>query len=73
MGTTPTTGVNVLGRRTRHVRAHFEGKLVPYGKGAVLLSNNKIERYHSEIAPKVRTIRGVENLWKGDRFFQSIT
>jgi transposase-like protein len=63
-------GVNVLGRRTRHVRAHFEGKLIPYGKGVVLLSNNKIERYHSQIAPKIRSMRGVKNLEKGDRFFQ---
>jgi len=63
-------GVNVLGRRTRHVCAHFEGKWIPYGKGAVLLSNNKIERYHSEIAPKIRSMRGVKNLEKGDRFFQ---
>ncbi|HID60705.1 MAG TPA: DDE domain-containing protein [Hadesarchaea archaeon] len=38
-------GVNVLGRRAKHVRAHFEGKFIPYGKGVVLLSNNKIERY----------------------------
>jgi len=63
-------GVNVLGRQTRHVRAHFEGKWIPYGKGAVLLSNNRIERYHSEIAPKIRSMRGVKNLERGDRFFQ---
>lgn len=63
-------GVNVLGRRTRHVRTHFEGKLIPYGKGVVLLSNNKIERYHSEIAPKIRLMWGVKNRGKGDSFFQ---
>lgn len=63
-------GVNVLGMRTRHVRAHFEGKLIPYGKGVVLLSNNRIERYHSEIAPKIRSMRGVKNLEQGDQFFQ---
>lgn len=63
-------GVNVLGRRTKHVRAHFEGKLIPYGDGVILISNNKIERYHSEIAPKIRSMRGVKNLEKGDRFFQ---
>lgn len=63
-------GVNVLGRRTKHVRAHFEGKFIPYGKGVVLLSNNRIERYHSEIAPKIRSMRGVKNLERGDRFFQ---
>jgi len=62
-------GVNVLGRRTRHVRAHFEGKFIPYGKGVLLLSNNRIERYHSEIAPKIRSMRGVKNLEQGDRFF----
>jgi len=64
-------GVNVLGRHTRHVRAHFEGKLIPYGDGAILISNNRIERYHSEIAPKIRSMRGVKNLEKGDRFFQA--
>ncbi|MDI6820238.1 MAG: DDE-type integrase/transposase/recombinase [Candidatus Hodarchaeaceae archaeon] len=64
-------GVNVLGRRTRHIRTHFKGKLIPYGKGVVLLSNNKkIERYHSQIAPKIRSMRGIKNLEEGDRFFQ---
>jgi len=63
-------GVNVLGRRTRHIRAHFEGKLYPHGKGVVLLSNNRIERYHSTLAPKVRSMRGVKNLELGDQFFQ---
>ncbi len=63
-------GVNVLGRHTKHVRAHFEGKLIPYGEGVLLLSNNRIERYHSQIAPKIRSMRGVKSLEKGDRFFQ---
>jgi putative transposase len=63
-------GVNVLGRRTKHVRAHFEGKLVSYGEGVLLLSNNRIERYQSEIAPKIRSMRGIKNLENGDRFFQ---
>jgi len=63
-------GVNVLGRRAKHVRAHFEGKLMPYGDGVVLLSNNRIERYHSKLAPKVRSMRGVKNPELGDRFFQ---
>jgi len=63
-------GVNVLGRRTKHVTAHFEGKLMPYGKGVVLLSNNRIERYHSKLAPKVRSMRGVKNPGLGDQFFQ---
>jgi len=48
----------------------FERKFIPYGKGVLLLSNNKIERYHSEIAPKIRSMRGVKNLEKEDRFFQ---
>lgn len=63
-------GVNVLSRRTKHVRARFEGKPVSYGEDIVLLSNNRIERYHSEIAPKIRSMRGVKNLEKGDAFFQ---
>ncbi|MGC8817486.1 MAG: DDE-type integrase/transposase/recombinase [Candidatus Hadarchaeum sp.] len=63
-------GVNVLGRRPRHVRAHFEGKLTPHGDGVILLSNNRIERYHSKLAPKIRSMRGVKNLERGDRFFQ---
>ena len=63
-------GVNVLGRRTKHITAHFEGKLMPYGKGVVLLSNNRIERYHSTLALKVRSMRGVKNPELGDQFFQ---
>lgn len=34
------------------------------------LSNNRIERYHSEIAPKIRSMRGIKNLERGDHFFQ---
>jgi len=63
-------GVKVLGRRTKHITAHFEGKFIPYGKGVLLLSNNRIERYHSEIAPKIRSMRGVKSRMKGDIFFQ---
>jgi len=63
-------GVNVLGRRTRHVRAHFEGKFVPYKEGVLWLSNNRIERYHSKLAPKIRSMRGVKNLEQGDQFFR---
>jgi len=63
-------GVNVLGRRTKHVTAHFEGKLYPYCKGVVLLSNNRIERYHSKLAPKIRSMRGMKNSELGDQFFQ---
>ncbi|MEW6221735.1 MAG: DDE-type integrase/transposase/recombinase [Candidatus Hadarchaeota archaeon] len=63
-------GVNVLGRRTKHVTAHFEGKLMPHGKGVVLLSNNRIERYNSTLAPKVRSMRGVKSAERGDMFFQ---
>lgn len=63
-------GVNVLGRRAKHVNAHFKGKLMPYKKGIVLLSNNRIERYHSTLAPKVRSMRGVKRPERGDTFFQ---
>ena len=63
-------GVNVLGRRTKHVTAHFEGKLMPYRESVVLLSNNRIERYHSTLAPKVRSMRGVKSVRCGDQFFQ---
>ena len=62
----------VLGKRKRkkHVIAHFEGKWVIHNKKLMILSNNRIERYHSEISPKVRSMRGVKNLEKGDKFFQ---
>lgn len=63
-------GVNILGRRTKHIRAHFEGKFIPYGKGVLLLSNNRMERYHSQIAPKIRSMRGVKSLDRGDEFSQ---
>ncbi len=63
--------MNVLGRRTKHVHAHFKVKLIPHGKSVVLLSNNRIERYHSKIAPKIRSMRGVKNLELGDQFFQT--
>ena len=43
---------------------------MPYQEGVVLLSNNRIERYHSKLAPKIRSMRGVKNLELGDQFFQ---
>ncbi|MFN6991834.1 MAG: hypothetical protein ACK4MM_03815, partial [Fervidobacterium sp.] len=59
----------MLGRR-KHVIAHFEEKPIIHNKKLMILSNNKIERYHSEIAPKIRSMRGIKNLEKGDNFFQ---
>ncbi len=50
----------MLGRRTRAVRTHL--RLVPRGDGVIPVSNNRIERYHSEIAPKIRSTQGVKNL-----------
>jgi|GEM_PF-3086579 len=44
-------------------------KLIHYGEGVVLLSNNRIERYHPEIA-KIRSMRGVKNPEREDQFFQ---
>jgi len=62
----------LLGRRKRrkHVIAHFEGKLVIHNKKLYRLSNNRLERYHSEITLKIRSMRGVKNLAKGDAFFR---
>jgi len=63
-------GVKVLGRRTRDVPTHFEGRLIPYGRGVLSVSNNRIERYHSEIAPKIRSMRGVKSLERGTSSFR---
>ena len=46
-------------RKLKHIRAHFETKLVPYGRGVIAVSQNRIERYHSEIRPKEVRMRGV--------------
>jgi len=65
-------GVKVPGRRTRDVRTHFEGGLIPYGRGVLSVSNNRIERHRSEIAPKTRSMRGVKSLERGDQFLSGI-
>ena len=57
-------------RKLKHVHTHFETKFVPYGKGIVAVSQNRIERYHSEIRPKEVRMRGIKNLNCGTRFFQ---
>ena len=57
-------------RKLKHVYAHFENKFVPYGKGVVAVSQNRIERYHSEIRPKEVKMRGIKNFECGTRFFQ---
>ena len=62
-------GLRVLDRRTEHVRAHFEVKLVHYDEEVIIISSNRIERYHSEIVLKVRCMRGIKNLWRGNGFF----
>ncbi len=57
-------------RKTRHVHAHFQTKLIPYGDGVVMINQNRIERYHSEIRPKEVRMRGIKNFTNGTRFFQ---
>ena len=57
-------------RKTRHVHAHFQTKLIPYGDGVVMINQNRIERYHSEIRPKEVRMRGIKNFECGTRFFQ---
>lgn len=62
--------VKKFGRRTKHVKSHFEGKWVIHEKKPYFLSNNRMERYHSEINPKIKSMRGVKNIVKADRVFQ---
>jgi len=57
-------------RKTRHVHAHFETKFVPHRDGMVMINQNRIERYHSEIRPKEVRMRGIKNFECGTRFFQ---
>ena len=57
-------------RKTRHVHAHFQTKLIPYGSRVVMINQNRIERYHSEIRPKEIRMRGIKNFACGTRFFQ---
>lgn len=57
-------------RKTRHIHAHFETKFVPYDNGVVMINQNRIERYHSEIRPKEVRMRGIKNFKCGTRFFQ---
>lgn len=54
----------------RHVHAHFETKFIPYDNGVIAVSQNRIERYHSEIRLKEVRMRGIKNLENGTRFFQ---
>lgn len=62
--------VRKFGRKTKHVKSHFKGKWIIHEKKPYFLSNNRIERYHSEINPKLRTMRGVKNIDKADKAFQ---
>ena len=57
-------------RKIRHVHAHFQTKLIPYGSGVVMINQNRIERYHSEIRPKEVRMRGIKSFECGTRFFQ---
>ena len=57
-------------RRIKHIHAHFQTKLIPYNDGVVMINQNRIERYHSEIRPKEVRMRGIKNFQNGTRFFQ---
>ncbi len=57
-------------RTSKHVYAHFQNKLVPYEGSVVMINQNRIERYHSEIRPKEARMRGIKNFECGTRFFQ---
>lgn len=57
-------------RRLKHIHAHFETKFVPYGRGVIAVSQNRIERYYSEIRPKGVRMRGIKNFECGTRFFK---
>ena len=57
-------------RKTRHVHAHFQTKLTPYGSGVVMINQNRIERYHFEVHSKEVRMRGIKNFECGTRFFQ---
>jgi len=54
----------------RHVHAHFETRFIPYGKGVIAVSQNRIERCYSEIRSKEVKMRGIKNFRCGARFFQ---
>jgi len=56
--------------KIKHVHAHFETKLISYEKGVVMINQNRIERYHSEIRPKEVRMRVIKNFECGTRFFQ---
>jgi len=57
-------------RKTRHVHAHFQSKFIPHKDGVVMINQNRIERYHSEIRPKEVRMRGIKSFECGTRFFQ---
>ncbi|MGC9385238.1 MAG: DDE-type integrase/transposase/recombinase [Kosmotogaceae bacterium] len=57
-------------RKSRHVHAHFQTKFIPHNGGVVMINQNRIERYHSEIRPKEVRMRGIKNFANGSRFFQ---
>ena len=57
-------------RKIKHIHAHFETKFIPYNNTVLPISQNRIERYHSEIRPKEVRMRGIKNFQNGTRFFQ---
>lgn len=57
-------------RKTNHVHAHFQTKFIPHEDGVVMINQNRIERYHSEIRPKEVRMRGIKSFECGTRFFQ---
>ena len=57
-------------RKIIHILVHFETKFIPYNKTVLPVSQNRIERYHSEIRPKEVRMHGIKNFQNGTRFFQ---
>jgi len=66
---TTTSAISLeISRNLKHV--HFETKFVPYGKGVIAVSQDGIERYHSEIRPKKVEMRGIKKSGCRTKFFQ---
>lgn len=63
--------VRKCGRKAAHVRAHFEGKWIAHkGHGAVMLSNNLLERWNSTFKQKYHSMRGFKSFECANTFLQ---
>src|SRR3989344_544464 len=62
----------VFGRKTKHVKAHFKAEGIVYNGKIFLLSNNRVERFNSDIDLFLHVFRGLKSFETAEIWIQGL-